>query len=245
MANYWIKLYIEILNDSKMAILPDRLWRRTVELFAAAGHYNDKGNLPDTQQLAWLLRMGTDDLEFDLKQIAITGIIQRTTTGWLVTKFEDRQAPVPGNERVKQYRDRQKKQQYYSDVTEMKRDVTQITDTDTDTDTEEEEEEDSKRPNIFAIYESNIGSITKIMADKLIQAEKDYSEEWITEAVSIAVANNARKWSYVEAILKDWQANGYKNDKRKPVKANSKSSTEPAGFANLRRAAERWSGNNE
>lgn len=109
----------------------------------------------------------------------------------------------------------------------------------------DKEEEDSKRPNIFAIYESNIGSITKIMADKLIQAEKDYSEEWITEAVSIAVTNNARKWSYIEAILKDWQTNGYKNDKRKPARANSKTSSEPAGFANLRKAAERWSGNNE
>jgi hypothetical protein len=137
-ANYWIKLYIEILNDSKMAVLPDRLWRRTVELFAAAGHYNDKGNLPDTQQLAWLFRMNTDDLELDLKQIATTGIIQRTTTGWLVTKFEERQAPVSGNERVKQFRQRQQKQQYYGDVTELKRDVTQIQNrTDTDTDTEQ------------------------------------------------------------------------------------------------------------
>jgi adenine-specific DNA methylase len=82
--------------------------------------------------------MNTDDLELDLKQIATTGIIQRTTTGWLVTKFEERQAPVSGNERVKQYRDRQKKQQYYGDVTELKRDVTQRQNTDTESDTETE-----------------------------------------------------------------------------------------------------------
>ena len=30
---YWIKLYHEVLDDPKMALLPDRLWRRTIELF--------------------------------------------------------------------------------------------------------------------------------------------------------------------------------------------------------------------
>lgn len=136
MANYWIKLYIEILNDSKMAVLPDRLWRRVIEMFLAAGNYDDEGNLPDTQQLAWLLRMSTDDLEMDLKQIATTGIIQRTDKGWVVTKYAQRQAPVPGAERVRQFRQRQKKQQYYGDVTQAKRDVTQNTDTESYTDTE-------------------------------------------------------------------------------------------------------------
>lgn len=31
MANYWIKLYHEILDDPLMATMPDRLWRRTIE----------------------------------------------------------------------------------------------------------------------------------------------------------------------------------------------------------------------
>lgn len=31
MADYWLKLYIEILDDPKMATLPDRVWREKVE----------------------------------------------------------------------------------------------------------------------------------------------------------------------------------------------------------------------
>jgi len=35
-----------------------------------------------------------------------------------------------------------------------------------------------------------------------------YSEEWITEAIDIAVVNNARSWRYIETILKSWKENG-------------------------------------
>ena len=138
MTDYWIKLYIEILDDPKMATLPDRLWRRVIELFLCAGKLHKNGHLPDTKQLAWMMRVSTDDLDFDLKQIAMTGIIERNDNGWLVSKFETRQAPSPVKERVRQHRERMQKQQYYGDVTDLKRNVTQITDTDTDTETEEE-----------------------------------------------------------------------------------------------------------
>jgi len=138
-ASYWIKLYLEILDDSKMAILPDRLWRRVIELFLAAGRYGSQGHLPETQQLAWLFRMNTDDLELDLKQIATTGIIQRNDNGWIVTKFAERQAPVSDAERQRQHRDRMQKHQYYDDVTNSSRNVMEINRlTDTDTETEEE-----------------------------------------------------------------------------------------------------------
>ena len=36
-AKFWIKLYHEILDDPKMGRMPDRLWRRTIELFLLAG----------------------------------------------------------------------------------------------------------------------------------------------------------------------------------------------------------------
>lgn len=125
-ANYWIKLYIEILDDPKMATLPDRLWRRIIELFLCAGKFGNGGALPETQQLAWLLRMGTDDLELDLKQIATTGIIQREGNGWMVAKFAKRQAPTPALERQRRHRDAMKKRQYYDDVTPASQSVTQI-----------------------------------------------------------------------------------------------------------------------
>lgn len=122
---YWIKLWIEILDDPKMATLPDRLWRRTIELFLCAGRMGRNGALPESSQIAWMLRTTTDDLELDLKQLALTGIIQRTETGWMVTKFANRQAAIPDAERQRQHRDTKKKQQYYDTVTNQSQNVTQ------------------------------------------------------------------------------------------------------------------------
>ena len=65
-----------------------------------------------------------------------------------------------------------------------------------------------ERPNIFSIYEQNIGALTPLMADKLLQAEKDFPDFWLREAIRLAVENNARSWSYVDAILKRWKREG-------------------------------------
>ncbi|MCH7587245.1 MAG: DnaD domain protein [Chloroflexi bacterium] len=64
------------------------------------------------------------------------------------------------------------------------------------------------RPNIFALYEQNIGPLTPMIADTLRDAETAYSESWIEEAMQIAVENNVRKWSYISAILEGWQTRG-------------------------------------
>lgn len=65
-----------------------------------------------------------------------------------------------------------------------------------------------ERPSIFALYERNIGAITPMMADALKDAEREYPHEWLEEAMRIAVENNARSWSYVQAILRRWQEDG-------------------------------------
>lgn len=64
------------------------------------------------------------------------------------------------------------------------------------------------RPNIFTLYEQNIGPLTPMIADTLRDAETAYSENWIEEAMQIAVENNVRKWSYISAILEGWQSRG-------------------------------------
>lgn len=65
-----------------------------------------------------------------------------------------------------------------------------------------------ERANIFSLYENHIGPLTPMIADALKDAEKDYPAQWIEEAIRIAVENNARKWSYVQAILSRWQEEG-------------------------------------
>lgn len=65
-----------------------------------------------------------------------------------------------------------------------------------------------QRPNIYTLYEQNIGPLTPIIAERLRGAENDYPSHWIEEAIQISVENNVRKWRYIEAILEDWRQRG-------------------------------------
>jgi len=65
-----------------------------------------------------------------------------------------------------------------------------------------------ERPNIFILYEQNIGALTPMVADELRDAEQTYPSRWIEEAIQIAVENNIRKWRYVFTILERWRTEG-------------------------------------
>ncbi len=65
-----------------------------------------------------------------------------------------------------------------------------------------------ERPNVFVLYEDNIGPLTPIVAERLSEAQSTYPEEWIAQAIEIAVENNARNWKYVAAILERWSVEG-------------------------------------
>jgi DNA replication protein len=71
-----------------------------------------------------------------------------------------------------------------------------------------------ERPNVFTIYEQNIGPLTPHIADSLRDFEQTYPEEWIVEAIEIAVKQNKRNLAYCEAILKRWQVEGRGEDDR-------------------------------
>jgi DnaD/phage-associated family protein len=64
------------------------------------------------------------------------------------------------------------------------------------------------RPNIYALYESFIGSIAPLVADELAEAERLYPAEWIEAAFREAAAQNARSWRYVSRILERWAVEG-------------------------------------
>lgn len=67
---------------------------------------------------------------------------------------------------------------------------------------------DVEKPNIFRLYEENIGPLSPMIADALRDAEQEYPVDWIDEAVRIAALNNVRRWRYVEAILRSWKEEG-------------------------------------
>lgn len=66
----------------------------------------------------------------------------------------------------------------------------------------------STPPNIYRLYEEHIGPLTPMIAESLREAENTYPPTWIEDAFRIAVENNVRRWSYIEAILKRWQEGG-------------------------------------
>jgi DnaD/phage-associated family protein len=65
-----------------------------------------------------------------------------------------------------------------------------------------------ERPNIFVLYEDNIGTLSPILADQLKEAEERYPWNWIKEAFEIAVVQNKRSWRYIVGILRRWGAEG-------------------------------------
>lgn len=218
MADYWIKWYHEIIDDPKMATLPDRLWRRFSELCLLAGRLcQDKsGMLPDTRQIAWMLRMSSDELQADLDQLHVTGIIQPIPNGWLIVNFSKRQQPATASDRVRQHRERKHKEQYYGDVTDLKRNVTQkqinrLTETETET-----EQNNNNSPEFGAlcnVYEKNIGPLAPMISEKIATDLEEYGLQMCLDAISEALKNNVRKWSYVQGILKNWKLDGRRSNK--------------------------------
>ncbi len=65
-----------------------------------------------------------------------------------------------------------------------------------------------ERPNIFTLYEQNIGLLLPMMAEELRDAADHYPEDWIAEAFREAVEQNKRNWRYIRAILQRWETEG-------------------------------------
>ncbi|HEY75157.1 MAG TPA: DnaD domain protein [Thermoflexia bacterium] len=68
------------------------------------------------------------------------------------------------------------------------------------------------RPNVFVLYEENIGPLTPLIAEELKEAEGTYPADWIEAAFREAVALNKRSWRYIRAILERWRTEGRKDE---------------------------------
>lgn len=65
-----------------------------------------------------------------------------------------------------------------------------------------------EQPNIFVLYEQNIGLLTPMIASQLEDAADHYPADWIEAAFSEAVQRNKRNWKYIHAILRRWETEG-------------------------------------
>lgn len=236
--NYWVKLYIEILDDPKMGRLPDRLFRRAIEIFLLAGDAHLEGVLPSVDDMAWRLRLNPGTIEEDLQALEKTGIVSKVDGTWFVTKFSKRQARISDAERMQGSRDRKRREQYYGDegVTLEKSAqkqsgyepvTTRNADIDTDIDTYSNNIngcEGEKQPenavdgqpgnssdlgSVYKAYEENIGALTPMIADELEDLIQEHGATWVIEAIKIAAINGKRSLAYVRGILQRWKVDGY------------------------------------
>ena len=82
-----------------------------------------------------------------------------------------------------------------------------------------------ERPNIFVLYEQNIGLMTPLLAEQLRDLEKTYPPAWIEEAFDIAVSGNKRSLRYIQAILKRWETEGKNDTQNENAGRDSRSTT--------------------
>lgn len=61
---------------------------------------------------------------------------------------------------------------------------------------------------VFGMYQENIGKLTPVTADGLNGWLAVFGKEVVKEAIMITVKKGGRTFSYVETILKQWQAAG-------------------------------------
>ncbi len=66
----------------------------------------------------------------------------------------------------------------------------------------------NNQDNIFKEYESNIGMLTPMIAEELKDLEKTYPDDWIVDAIKVAVKANARTYRYIEGVLRHWSTEG-------------------------------------
>lgn len=70
---------------------------------------------------------------------------------------------------------------------------------------------DTTTTNIYSFLEENFGrTISSLECEKLDSWMKEFNEEIVKHAIELSVMNNAKKFSYIEGILRNWKASGYK-----------------------------------
>jgi len=131
----WFRLYTEIIDDEKIRLLAfeDR-WHYIAILSMKGSGLLDSGDNPELMMRKVSVKMGLASREVDevARRLADVGLVDKDSLqplAWNERQFKSDSS----NERVKSYRERQKKQQ----VTTKKRDcnvTVTVQDTDTDTD---------------------------------------------------------------------------------------------------------------
>lgn len=148
----WVKIYTEMLDDPKVAKLPDGTMWRFIQLILVAAECDAGGAFVvgdkemTVEDIAWRLRMGKDILESDIKLLLTAGILGKDGKIIEIPKFAERQGPAQKekratwNERQQKRRERVTRDSRESHALEKRRE-----------DKEGEEDKGEPPPQIFVI----------------------------------------------------------------------------------------------
>ena len=136
---HWIKLYVEMLDDPKVGLLPDAVKWRWVSSLLLAGELNEDGFLPDINDAAWRLHTNVETLQGEMRTLAGRGLVElREHPGggerWFIPAFAKRQEALTSTDRSRNLRQRRRQN---GDETAMQRNVAKKSlNTETETETE-------------------------------------------------------------------------------------------------------------
>jgi len=137
-SKYWIKLYLDMLDDPAVGRLSDALFRTFLQCLLAAGEAGDDGILPPAKDLAWRLRVKPHILGQRLQALGEAGLLEKNSEGiWIVKGFRERQGPSKDALRI-----RKKREQVANNNTDMFANSSRNVRVDTDTDAEAEQKEE-------------------------------------------------------------------------------------------------------
>jgi hypothetical protein len=231
MTDPWWRFYCEMISDRKFKYISKATGLSKIELIGAwaiictLGHESPiYGALLETSQLRVTVTSLSEELEItnDVTGKLINAMIdkcmlkQETDGTLIVVNLEKRQyKDIKTAKRMQKYRDKLK------DTLPVTSPVT-LPVTTPETETETETEVVVPRPNIYKIYESEIGGLTPMLSQELDNIEKDYPEGWFELAVKDAKKSTTRvSLNYVLSILKRYKADGLPSNGKKPKRSSS------------------------
>ena len=231
---YWLKFYKDFLKSPQMKVIrkmpngTDYLLlyiSLMLESIETVGHLRFTDTIPyNDEMLASITDTNVDIVRSAMQIFQQLGMVQILEDN---TIFLPEVPKLTGKEcdsasRVRKYRLKQKENlemlQCNADVTKCNSDVTKCND---NIEEEKEIEIDSREDidiekdidnSLLLLLEKNYArTITSLEADEVMRLQNKYPKELIIRAIEISVINNAKKLSYVNGILKNWESEGIKS----------------------------------
>lgn len=86
---------------------------------------------------------------------------------------------------------------------------------------------------IFKLYETNIGPLTPLIRDALLDDETTYTSEWVQRAIAEAAASNVRSLKYIRGVLAGYKQRGSPDIGRTTVRQTQQKKQTAEPFADM------------